>query len=285
MGVTPAAPQGLADLTDAYEQTVRAVVTLGRGLAAGEEDLPTDCPGWTVGDQVRHVESIESALTGEPLPEVDVGHLAHVRHDFGARVERWLETRRGRPLSGVLDDLERVLARRTAHLRDPATSGDDPATGPFGPTTEVGLVGVRTFDIWVHEQDLREALGRPGGLDTAAAANAVGRVLASLPRVAAKQAALPVGTVVVVEVTGPVSAVAGVVVEDAGDGEGSTRARTLGGDELAAVRGDAVTRVALSTRDLTRLAGGRRPADALAVEVTGDPEVASRLLAAYVVTP
>jgi uncharacterized protein (TIGR03083 family) len=280
MALRPPAPTELADLAAAYEQAVSAVVAIGRGLRPGEEDLPTDCPGWTVADQVRHVESIESALTGEPLPDVDVGHLPHVRSDFAARVERWLEPRRSRPLAVVLDDLERVLDRRTAHLRDPGTTADGPATGPFGRTTEAGLVALRTFDIWVHEQDLREALGRPGDLDTPAAANAVARVLATLPRVVAREADLPEGAAVVVEVTGPVAGRAGArVVERDGARHGIPLE-----DEVPAGAPE-VTTVALSTRDLTRLTAGRRRADELSVEVTGDAEAARRLLDAWVVTP
>ncbi|HYN30164.1 MAG TPA: maleylpyruvate isomerase family mycothiol-dependent enzyme [Dermatophilaceae bacterium] len=280
MDLTPRPPESLAELTAAYEQTVSAMVELARELGAGEEDRPTDCPGWTVGDQVRHVESIESALAGEPAPDVDVGHLPHVRHDFGARVERWLQSRRGRPLDAVAAHLEELRARRTAHLRDPATSGEDPTTGPFGPTTEAALTGVRTFDIWVHEQDLREALGQPGDLDTPAAANAVARVLATLPRVAARQADLPAGAAVVVEVTGPVTGRAGARVVER---DGARHGIPLEGEEPTVA--PEVTAVALSTRDLTRLAAGRRRADELTIEVTGDAEVARRLLDAWVVTP
>ena len=53
---------------------------------------------------------------------------------------------------------------------------------------------MRVFDIWCHEQDLREALGVPGGLDTAAAALSVSRGLMGLPRKIAQAGLLADGT-------------------------------------------------------------------------------------------
>ena len=47
MSVHPPAPSDLGALVDAYAQTVRNVIDLGRTMRPGDEALPTDCPGWT----------------------------------------------------------------------------------------------------------------------------------------------------------------------------------------------------------------------------------------------
>ena len=68
---------------------VRNVIDLGRTARPGDAERPTDCPGWTVLDQVAHVAGGEAMTDGEPRPDVDISHHAHVRHDFGAlRQER-----------------------------------------------------------------------------------------------------------------------------------------------------------------------------------------------------
>ena len=49
----------------------------------------------------------------------------------------------------------------------------------------------RSFDLWVHEQDLRTALGRPGNLDSPGAYVARDVLLSRLPKVVAKDAGAP----------------------------------------------------------------------------------------------
>ena len=66
----------------------------------------------------------------------------------------------------------------------------------------------------MHEQDVREALERPGGLDTGAAALAVSVLFAALPRLVAKDAAVEPGNAVVLDLTGPTVGRAGARVEE-----------------------------------------------------------------------
>ena len=68
MSVHPPAPSDLGAIVDAYAQTVRSIIDLGRTMHRGEESLPTDCPGWTVLDQIAHVASTEAMVAGEPEP-------------------------------------------------------------------------------------------------------------------------------------------------------------------------------------------------------------------------
>ncbi|MEO7422121.1 MAG: maleylpyruvate isomerase family mycothiol-dependent enzyme, partial [Ornithinibacter sp.] len=175
MSLHPPAPEELGELVEAYAQTVRSVIDLARTLRPGDAERPTDCPGWTVADQVAHVVGGEAMAAGEEDADVDVSGLAHVKHAFGARHEKAVQLRRGRPLDEVVEELEERLEERLSFYGAEDATAQTPLEGPFGATTLGASVALRTFDIWVHEQDIREAIGRPGGLDTPAAALSVSR--------------------------------------------------------------------------------------------------------------
>lgn len=282
MPLHPPAPTEFPEVVDAWAQTVRTVIDLGQTLRPDDADKSTDCPGWTVFDQVAHVASAEAMAAGETPPDADVSGHDHVRHEFGERVERFLESRRGRALEDVVDELEWRLEERLALYRADDVDPEAEAAGPFGPTTLDGLVRVRTFDVWMHEQDIREAIGRPGGLDTPAAALSVERLFDALPVVVAKRAGIEPGNAVVLDLTGPVVGRAGVRVEEQ---EGKPRGIPLFTGDAEEHPDVETTTLAMSTAVAMRLAGGRRdPAD-LPVTVTGDEEVARRVLSAMAITP
>src|ERR1700690_2342682 len=65
-------------------------------------DRPTDCPGWTVKDQVSHLIGIEQALLGQPSPPPLSDVPAHVLNPFGEMNEAWVEARRRVPGPEVL---------------------------------------------------------------------------------------------------------------------------------------------------------------------------------------
>ncbi|NHA67456.1 maleylpyruvate isomerase family mycothiol-dependent enzyme [Phycicoccus flavus] len=282
MSLHPPAPSGFAETVDAWAQTVRAVADLGRTMRPEHATLDTDCPGWTVFDQIAHVASAEAMVAGEPVPEVDVSGHAYVRNDFGARLEKLVASRRGRDLEDLLDELEWRLEERLGVYRADDVTGEEPVEGPFGPTTLADLVATRTFDVWMHEQDIREALERPGDLDTAAAAVSVSRLFAVLPRAAARDAQVPPGHAVVLDLTGPTVGRAGVRVEEQDGRPRGIPLFTGGTDEHPDV---VTTTLSMSTRVAMRLAGGRRDPDDLPVTVVGDDEVARRVLQALAFTP
>jgi len=282
MSLHPPAPTDLGELVEAYAQTVQHLIDLGRTMRPDDATRPTDCPGWTVLDQIAHVASLEAMVAGEPEPDVDISHHAHVRHAFGARVERYVESRRGRDLEEVLDELEERLAERLMFYRSGTEWAEREVAGPFGTTTWGDLLAIRTFDIWVHEQDVREALERPGGLDSGAAALAVSRLFAALPRIVAREAAIEPGNAVVLDLTGPTVGRAGARVEEH---DGKARGIPLFTGDAEEHPDVVTTSLTMSTAVAGRLAGGRKAPDELHVVVHGDDEVARRVMAAMAITP
>ena len=75
-------------------------------------------------------------------------------------MNRW----RGHPGPEVLAAFQRgdrPPPRRPAGP-DPATAWDEQTLTPVGPGTYGLFMEIRVFDCWVHEQDVRRAVGRPG---------------------------------------------------------------------------------------------------------------------------
>ena len=282
MSLHPPAPSDLGELVDAYGQTVQGIIDVGRTMRPDDAGRATDCPGWTVLDQFAHVASTEAMIAGEPEPDLDVSHHSHVRHSFGERIERYVESRRGRDLEEVLDELEERLAERLAFYRSGTEWAEQEVPGPFGPTTWADLLATRTFDIWMHEQDVREALDRPGGLDSGAAAHSIQQLFTAFPRIVAKDAGIEPGNAVVLDLTGPTVGRAGARVEEHDGRAVGVPLFTGGAEEHPDV---VTTSLTMSTAVAGRLAGGRRSPDELHVVVHGDDDVARRVMPAMVITP
>ena len=278
MSPDPAAPARLHDLVDAFAQTAQAVIDLGHGCEVQDLTEPTECPGWTVHDQISHVVGVEAWLEGHKDPRVDMPHYEHIRNDLGKKVEYAVEVRRGRTAAEVVAELEDVLAQRLSTLRNPILTDSSIINGPFGPDLAATVLLLRTFDVWTHEQDIRSALGRPGDLDSRAASVFVSTVMLQLPKLIAKGAGLEPGQAVIIDVTGPTAARQGVTV--VADEQGRPRGHEMPADAPP----DGATTISLSTEAFTRRAAGRRSVSDTAYSVVGDDAIARRVLEALVVT-
>ncbi|MGO4340314.1 maleylpyruvate isomerase family mycothiol-dependent enzyme [Pedococcus sp. 2YAF34] len=284
MPLHPAAPEDLAGLVSAYQQTTQAVVDLGRSCTDADFDLPTACPGWTVKDQVSHVVGLESWLHTGDVPKVEVPDYAHIRGEAGRFIEKSVELRRRMVGQKVVDELETVAARRIAALSEPGVTLETVVRGPWGPAPVGDSLRRRILDIWTHEQDIRQALGRPGNLDSGGAAVFMDLLFAALPRLVAKEAGIEPGNVVIIDSTGPVMGRAGVWVEPGEEG----KARGIPLFSGIAHDGDphdVFTTITLSTDCLTRRAAGRGGIDDIHFTVHGDEAVARRVLEHLVIVP
>jgi uncharacterized protein (TIGR03083 family) len=200
--------------TDLLEETWRSTISVGRDLTEAEWARPTDCPGWTVKDHVSHLIGTERLLQGLPRFEVDPGTRPYVRNPIGELNEREVEARRHLSGAEVLAEFEELVNVRLATLRGgDAAYFAQPAATPTGPGTVLDFLDIRVLDFFVHEQDIRRAIGRPGHLGGGPAEHTITRLIRTLPIVVGKRAAAPEGSTSVIAIEGPVERTVPIVVE------------------------------------------------------------------------
>jgi uncharacterized protein (TIGR03083 family) len=130
----------------------------------------------------------------------------HALNPMGEGNEGWVTRLRTRSGPEVLADFRAVAERRLAALRAMTDDAwEAPTTTPVGPGTYGSFMEIRVFDCWVHEQDIRRAVGRPGHLDGPAAELAMARVTGSLGFVVGKRVGPPDGVTVVAELGPPLA--------------------------------------------------------------------------------
>lgn len=198
----------------ALVDTWQATAELGRSLDEADWDAPTGCPGWTVRDQFAHMIGTESMLLGRPAPAADDAAFGtHVRNDFAKFNEAWVLSRQARPGKDVLAEFEEVTAERRAALEALGDEGWSADTmTPVGPGTYEDFMRIRAFDCWVHEQDVRRAVGKPGHHEGPAVDMSLETIAASLGRTVGKKVGAPEGATVAIELTGPIERTVAVAV-------------------------------------------------------------------------
>ena len=115
----------------------------------------------------------------------------------------------GRPLSEWITDLKNIdPSVRERALRAIPLGGyvsfpddEDQEDSPFR-GDDPHLLRNRPLDVWMHEQDVRRAVGRPGGLDTEPARHTAEYLAESLGFVLAKKVGAEPGTTLVLEMEG-----------------------------------------------------------------------------------
>ena len=265
------------ELVRIWHGELLTIADLAAGLDDRQWQAQSPCPGWTVGDLVAHVIDIEQVLAQEPRPAhvPDWASLPHATGDVGTFTEIGVDWRRGRPPADVVAELRDTAARRLAQLE--AVPAGVEVLSPFGrPTSVERLMRVRTLDTWVHEQDIRLAIDRPGGMDSDAAMVTLQQFLEGLPKAWAKQAGAPAGSVV------------HLIVSDVGRGVETWAAVGPDGVGVAcSPAGDATVAITLSWADYLALSAGRvDPADlAGSIHVDGESGLGERLLASMTLTP
>jgi uncharacterized protein (TIGR03083 family) len=208
----------------------------------------TPLPGWTVHDVTAHVIGTESMLQGVATPDagIDVSTLNHVRNDIGVLNERWVRKLRGVSPADMLEKFRATTARRREALSDmPDGEWNQITATPAGPDTYGRFMRVRTFDCWMHEHDIRDALGQPAENPVGETSRlALDEMAASMGFVVGKLGGAPDGSRVAIELTGPLARIINVDVRG--------RARVV--DEFDA---DPTSTITINGLLFARLAGGR----------------------------
>jgi uncharacterized protein (TIGR03083 family) len=167
-------------------------------------DTATCLPGWSVKDQLSHLVGTEAMLDGEQAPDVDVSHLTHINNEIGRFNELWVESLRPHSGPEVLERFRELTARRLAALEAMTqTDFDAPSFTPVGRDETYGrFMRIRHYDCFLHEHDMRDALGREDRPDPEQLAFVLDEVAAGLGYVVGKKAAMPKGARVRIEITG-----------------------------------------------------------------------------------
>ncbi|MEC4018391.1 maleylpyruvate isomerase family mycothiol-dependent enzyme [Streptomyces sp. H27-D2] len=263
---------------DAWTHSIEAISELVTPLVEGEWNRRTDCPGWSIRDIVSHVIGVECEMLGDPRPIHTLPRdLYHVVDETTRYVEVPVDVRRCHTAPEMTSELEYTIIRRSRQLRNESREPSFMLRGPLG--TQMTLehaLRMRAFDVWVHEQDLRRALGRPGNLDSPGALVTRDFLVAALPKVVAKDAGAAADSAVVFDVHGALEFMRTVRVDPGG------RASVSGSPSL----GPAAT-LSLDWETYFLLACGRVKLAAVAenVKVEGDQALAEAILRVFAVTP
>jgi uncharacterized protein (TIGR03083 family) len=264
----------LAGYVAVWWQAVNDFVALLEEVPEAEWSTPTDLAGWDVKACAAHTAHLEGILAGNPEETADIGQPPHVTGLMGMYTEIGVVNRRGASADAIINEIREVTTRRhTALLSDPPTDGDEKPEVIFGgvPWSWRTLLRNRPLDVWMHEQDVRRAVGRPGNLDSAPAKHSAEYLAEGLGFVLGKKVGAPTGTSLVLELAG--SEPFGFEIDENGRGQRVTPPA------------DPTVRLSMDRESYIRLAGGRCAAEPGRVAVTGDEELGAQVLANLATTP
>ncbi len=202
-------------IIDGLAQTWDDIDRVTRHLTSEQFAAATACPGWSVQDVLSHLVGFELMLSGEPVPDVEVGSPAYVKNPIGEINEKFVVARRERDGREVVEEFRDVCARSLANLRaKPDEEWDVVGWSPEGDAPFWRFMETRTLDSWIHLQDIRDALLEPQDDHGAGEEIVVNRFEAALPYVIGRRAKAPDGTTVRVNLIGRLARVVSVEVVD-----------------------------------------------------------------------
>ncbi|MDV8000798.1 maleylpyruvate isomerase family mycothiol-dependent enzyme [Rhodococcus sp. IEGM 1408] len=250
------------------------------GLKKDDWTAPTALPGWTVRDVAAHVAGTEHMLAGEPVPDIELPPSAreYVHNPIGELNEKFVQEARALAVEDAFADFREVIAERTRQLAEMnAEDLEAPTDSPVGSVPYRRFMGVRVFDCWVHEDDIRQALGMKHHLGSDSGRFALEEVVLALPRIVGKKAGAPDGARVRFRVTGEAATDLPLATDVVVDG----RAALADVDDTAPPTAELV----FDTPTFVRAATGRitaEPGDG--VELRGDVDLGRAILASMAFT-
>jgi uncharacterized protein (TIGR03083 family) len=257
---------------------------LAVALTAEQWETPV-LPGWDVKDTLAHVlgtekmlengvDGMQDHISQAAASAASGPHRPHVRNPIGMTNEAWVEHYRSYTPDELLGEFRTTTARRLAALQ--VMSDEDfesTSWTPAGQGTYASFMRIRVFDCWMHDQDIRYAVGHPGNDAGPVAEVALEEAVGALGYVVGKRGRAPAGSLVTFELTGPVKRRLYVDV--------SERARVV-----AEISRDPDVALSLGSSLFMRLAGGRVSFDDVSneVDIVGDVELGRRIAAALAFT-
>ncbi len=246
-----------------------AVGQLAESIADDQWDIATCLPGWTVRDVLSHMTGTEMMLSGQEPPTVDVSARGPFKNPVAEANEVWVESMRGLTGTELTKRWNGVTRDRLAEL-DAMTQGDfdAPSWTPAGRDETYGrFMRIRHYDCFMHEQDMRFALGRAERAEAGDVDTCLDEVATGLGYIVGRRATLPDGSRVRIDLTGPVTRTFFIRV----DGRA---------DVVESLDGPPTVGLELPASLFLRLTGGRDDRDSGPsgqVRLSGDEELARRL--------
>jgi uncharacterized protein (TIGR03083 family) len=260
----PASP---VEARDRFEPERSALLELLDGLSPGDWQAATICPGWSVKDIAAHLVGDDLSILARWRDDYAGGSFSldswdEVVAEINRRNGAWVDAMRRLSPALVVDLLRWTAAPTLEAFRDRDPNATGSPVSWAGPNPAPGWLHVaREYtERWHHQQQIREAAGRPLLDDPAFLEPVLATFARSLPR-AYRDSPAPTGTQIGVDFSGPAGSRWAVVRQD-------DRWSLLEGpadDPVAVIRigQDAAWR--LFTRGLPRDAAAK------AVSVEGEP--------------
>ncbi len=264
----------LASPLETYQESISDIHAVLQKLTTDQWGLSTPCPGWSIADVSAHVIDLDAMAMGAPKPDhtPNWDQLVHVTSPFQQFTEVGVDFRRGTPPEVLLDQITEVSAQLVEHLGHSTAMIKVPWAKSELPLNQ--FLSMRSFDVWVHEQDIRSAIDSPGNLDTNPARNAARRMIGSLPLIWGKKVAAPAGFELSFTLTGPgIEGTVNIAVSSDG------RAEFV--DQVS----ESANRVSMSWPDFSHAFSGRVPASETIARSQTDGELAEVFITQLASTP
>jgi uncharacterized protein (TIGR03083 family) len=248
-------------------QAIDALTELCTPLTEAQWKTATDCPGWSVQDNISHLVGIENMLLGKPPTTHKSPKYDYIKNPIGEHNEHEIDARRSLPGSEVFAEWKATAAERAQQLRTAdAEYFAKPMMMPTGPGTLGDFLDIRILDLWIHDQDIRRALNIAGNHGGPCAEHTIDRLIRTLPIVVGKRAATPEGESISFTISGAVQRAIYISVTEG-------RANIV-----ASAPTTTLCEISMDSTVFTALATGRKTHAETVWTSSGDAELAQRIV-------
>ena len=102
------------DTIDKLAMCFASLSELGQQLSEAQWKLPTECPGWTVQDNLSHIVAFERVLNGHPATTHQARSFDYIKNPIGTSNENEIDARRHLSGAEVLSEWNDTAAERLA---------------------------------------------------------------------------------------------------------------------------------------------------------------------------
>lgn len=256
-----------ARVLGAYLDEYASLTELFAELTTAEWERSSALLGWDVHAIASHIMGTELMLLGEsPTVKEIASQRPHIHNEIGAGNELWVESFKSDTAGQMRARWRDIVERRTAMMS--ATSDQEwhgPSLTPVGQGTYSRFMRIRVYDCWLHEMDIRDAIGIPGAERDGPTNVALDEIATGLGYIVGRKAKAPEGSSVTIELGDPPERVFHVKVDG--------RAAVV--DNLP----DPTTVLRMPVGTFARLTGGRGDVESLLtnVDIDGDQKLGQQI--------